>query len=43
MIVDLGVGEMVKLLKNRNELNLIIEEAHQVNYNFKNQLLHKNE
>jgi len=36
MIVDLGVGEMVKLLKNRNELNLIIEEAHQVNYNFKN-------
>ncbi len=35
MIVDLGVAEMVKLLKSRSELNLIIEEAHQVkNYIF---------
>jgi len=30
MIVDLGIHEMIKLLNNRNELDLIIEEAYQV-------------
>ena len=34
MIVDLGLTEMYKLLKNRSELNLIIEEARQVIYLF---------
>lgn len=34
MIVDLGVSEMVKLLNNRNDLDVIIEEAHQVIINF---------
>jgi len=30
MIVDLGIQEMVKLINNRDELQVIIEEAHQV-------------
>ena len=30
MIVDLGVGEMSKLLENRDKLNKVVDEAYEV-------------
>ena len=30
MIVDLGISEMVKLINNRKELDIIIDEAHEL-------------
>ena len=30
MIVDLGMSEMLKLINNRKELDIIIDEAHEL-------------